>query len=73
MSKRGLGGLFCLIAALLAASHYLAGAIYGSLLNWENTAGTALITFSVIALGIGVIYIIWAEYADYKTDSHNKC
>lgn len=72
MSKRGLGGLFCFIAALLAASHYLAGAIYGSLINWENTAGIDLIIFCVIALSIGVIYIIWAEYAEYKTDSHNK-
>lgn len=66
MSKRGLGGLFCFIAALLAVSHHLAGAIYGSLINWENAVGTELITFSAIALIIGVIYIIWAEYADYK-------
>ncbi len=61
---------FCLIAAVLYASRFLAAAIFMTgLSSWShelfeaglNYIGSSLLTLSVISLVVGVVYLVWAE------------
>lgn len=70
MNKRGTGVIFCLIAAILYASRYLAAAIFMSgVVSWDadlfkaglEYVGPSLLICSVISLVIGCAYLIWAE------------
>ena len=70
MSRRGAGVAFCSIAAFLFAIRYVTAAIFGSSVNTWNTelfgnmlkyTGNALTVLSVIALVVGVVYLIIGE------------
>lgn len=70
MNRRGTGVIFILIATLLYCTKYLSAAIFGSgVSSWSsslfngmlNYVGDSLSVLSIIALFIGVGYIIWAE------------
>jgi hypothetical protein len=70
MSKRTTGTILLFIAALLYATRYIAAAIFGSgMLGWsaENFqallqyVGSDLTTWSIVALVLGVVYVLWAE------------
>lgn len=71
MNKQGLGGLFCLISAIVFTAWQLSAAIYMSnASSWsgelfksglEYTAGS-MPTISVIALVVGVLFILWGEW-----------
>ncbi len=70
MSKRAAGVVFIFVAAFLYAVRILAAAIYGSnMVSWsaENFmallqyVGNGPIILAVIALVVGVSYLIWAE------------
>ena len=70
MGSRGAGVAFCSIAAFLFATRYVAAAIFGSGVNtWNGElfgnmlkyTGNALIVASVIALVVGVVYLIVGE------------
>jgi putative Ca2+/H+ antiporter (TMEM165/GDT1 family) len=70
MSRRTTGVVFCFIAALLYATHYLAAAIFGSgVSTWNNDlfrvmleyVGPGLPTWATIALVVGIAYLIWGE------------
>ena len=70
MNKRGVGILFCLISTILYSTHYLATAIYLSnsqtwsadlFSNGLSYTGNFLDIFSLISLGLGVFYLVWAE------------
>ena len=72
MSKRSTGVVFCLIAALLYSTRYIAAAIFGSGVSTWNSelfnsmleyVGGELVTLSIISLVVGIVYLIWAELA----------
>ncbi len=78
MKKRATGLALLLIAALLESTRYISAAIYGSgfpleggwgpdqfkkLLSYTNN-GLSIWVF--LALIIGIAYLIWAEYEDYR-------
>ena len=70
MSKRGAGVSFCGIAAFLFATRYITAAIFGSGVTSWNTGlfnamlsytGNTLVVLSLIALAVGIVYLVIAE------------
>ncbi|MDD4797161.1 MAG: hypothetical protein PHO66_05285 [Eubacteriales bacterium] len=70
MSKRGVGAVFCLIAALLFSTRYVAAAIFLSqVTSWDRSlfeagltyVGTPLLVLSGMSLLAGFAYLLWAE------------
>lgn len=75
MNKRGTGTIFCLIAAILFSTLYIAAAIYMSgVSSWDANlfssgleyVGSPLFYLSIISLMIGVGYLIWGELEDKR-------
>lgn len=75
MSKRATGAVFCLIAAILFSTRYIAAAVFMSgVSSWDASlfavglqyVGSPLQTFSIIGLVIGVGYLVWAEVSEKK-------
>lgn len=73
MGKRIVGAVFCLIAAILFASRYIAAAIFMSgLSSWSGElfqtgleyVGLPLMMLSIISLICGIAYLVWAEILD---------
>lgn len=71
MNKRGAGVTFIAIAAFLFSAKYISAAIFGSSASIGSEelfyemleyVGTPLNIGSVLALLIGLAYILWAEY-----------
>lgn len=74
MSRRTTGTILLAISAVLYATRYLSAAIIGSsFLNWSanlfNTMleyiGPGLVNWSLIALTVGIIYLVWAEIEEF--------
>lgn len=72
MSRRTTGVVFCFIAALLYATRYLAAAIFGSgVSSWDaelframlQYVGDGPVVLTILALTIGVAYLVWDEVA----------
>jgi hypothetical protein len=72
MSHRATGILFILVAALLYATRYIAAAIFGSgVSSWNAELFQAMLSYvgdgptvwALLALIVGVAYLVWAEYA----------
>ncbi|EAD4890059.1 hypothetical protein EPB37_15960, partial [Listeria monocytogenes] len=72
--KRGTGVTFIAIAAFLFSAKYISAAIFGSNLASHNRElflamleyiGYPLSICSVIALLIGLAYIVWGEYEEF--------
>ena len=70
MNRRGTGVIFCLISALLFIAKYISAAIFGSgVASWDGDLFYAMLSYigkrlsicSIIALLVGVAYLIWAE------------
>ena len=75
MSKRGTGVAFIAIAAFLFSAKYISAAIFGSgVLSWDKELFNAILSYvgsplsvgSIFALIIGVAYITWGEYEEFK-------
>lgn len=75
MNKRGVGGLFCGIAAFLFATRYVTTALFLSgTQSWDGELfanglsyiGSPLLIGSVCSLVVGVIYLIWGEIEDRR-------
>ncbi len=75
MNKRGAGVLFCLIAAILFSARYISAAIFMSgVVSWSNDLflssleyiGYPLLSLSTLSLIVGVAYLIWAEWEEWK-------
>ncbi|RKD30009.1 hypothetical protein [Thermohalobacter berrensis] len=73
MNKRGTGAVFCLISAILYSTRYISAAIFGSgISTWNERlfnamlkyVGNSLKVFSILALIIGLVYLIWGEYEE---------
>lgn len=71
MSRRNIGAVFCLIAAILYSTRFLTAAIFGSgISSWNSQlfnamlsyVGDELKTLSIVALIVGIVYLIWAEF-----------
>lgn len=73
MNKRGTGVAFIAIAAFLFSANYISAAIFGSglkAIDWSVAlllVGETLNVFSSIALIIGIAYIAWGEYEEFKS------
>lgn len=70
MGKRGVGAIFCLIAAMLFSTRYIAAAIFMSgVSSWDSIlfgaglqyVGIPLLTLSIVSGVVGVAYLVWAE------------
>ena len=75
MEKRGVGAIFCFIAAILFSARYIAAAIFMSgISSWDSMlfaagleyVGIPLLTLSIISFIIGVAYLAWAEISKQK-------
>ena len=73
MNNKGVGAVFCLIAALLMAAKYLAAAIFMSgVVSWSRElfrsglehVGPPLSIAAVIALVLGVAFLVWGIVQD---------
>jgi hypothetical protein len=81
LSRRTTGAAFCAIAAFLFGLRYVVaaqlfdgmnpGAIDPSTLDqFLDYAGTPLLTGSVVALVVGIVYLVWAELEDLLKRDH---
>ena len=81
MSRRTTGAAFCAIAALLFSVRYVVaaqlfgamhpGAIDATTLNqYLAYAGRPLLAGSVVALVVGIAYLVWAELEDLRKRDH---
>lgn len=70
MNRRGVGVCFCFIAAILESAHYISTAIFLSgVKTWSKElffeglgyTGNILDVLSVIALCVGIVYLVMAE------------
>ena len=68
MNNKGVGAVFCLIAAILTAARYVSAAIYFSNTSTKSPelfqsaleyTGSGLLCLSIIALVAGVCFLIW--------------
>jgi putative Ca2+/H+ antiporter (TMEM165/GDT1 family) len=76
MNNKGVGAVFCLIAALLMAAKYLAAAIFMSgVSSWSaelfrsalQHVGPLLSIAAVIALVLGIAFLVWGIVQDGNT------
>ena len=81
MSRRITGAMFCAIAALLFGVRYVVAAQLFSgmhpgeidpatLDQYLAYEGTTLLTVSVVALVVGIAYLVWAELEDLRKRDH---
>lgn len=75
MGKRGVGVVFCFIAAILMATRYIAAAIFMSgIQSWSSTLFSAVLDYmgaplmwaSIVCVIIGIGYLVWAEMPQRK-------
>jgi len=70
MGRRAAGVGFCFIAAFLYSVRYITAAIFGSGVSSWNAelfdamlqyVGNSLTTLSIVALAVGIVYLVLAE------------
>ncbi len=75
MNNKGVGAVFCLIAAILMAARYVSAAIFMSgVLSWDselfrsglNYIGPALPIAAIAALVVGVVFLVVGIFQDIK-------
>ncbi|MCE7792177.1 hypothetical protein K8O68_07030 [Salipaludibacillus sp. CUR1] len=80
MTRRGTGVAFIAISAFLISTKYISAAVFGSgVASWNEQlfnnmleyVGNLLSNFSLLALVIGIGYIIWGEYDALKAKKEN--
>ena len=78
MNNKGIGAVFCLIAAILMSARYLAAAVYMSgVSSWSDDmfavglsyVGAPLMIASVIAMIAGIAFLACGLYQDFKSRS----
>ncbi len=81
MNKRGAGVTFIAIAAFLISAKYISAAVFGSgVSSWDENlfremseyVGIPLNICSVLALLVGLAYIVWAEYEEFMMKNKNS-
>ena len=75
MNNKGVGAIFCLIAAILAGTRYLAAAVYmSSASTWSTDmfanslsyVGSGLLIAAIVALVIGICFLALGLATDGK-------
>jgi hypothetical protein len=75
MEKRGVGAIFCLVAAILFSTRYIAAVLFMSnVTSWNSElfasglecVGSPLLVLSIISVLIGFGYLVWADYREKK-------
>lgn len=75
MNNKGVGTVFCLIAAILMAARYLSAAIFMSgVASWDSELfqaslryiGPSLSIAAIAALAVGVIFLAVGVFQDVK-------
>lgn len=75
MNNKGVGAVFCLIAAILMAVKYLSAAIFMSgVQSWDRElfqcglhhVGAPLTVLAALALAVGLFFLIWGIIQDVK-------
>ena len=76
MNNKGVGAIFCLIAALLISARYIAAAIFmsGLSVTWSEElyaagleyVGWPLPAMAAIALAAGIAFLAYGLYEDVK-------
>ena len=75
MNNKGVGAVFCLIAAILTSTRYMAAAIFMSnAASWDSSlflaglsyVGSPLNIMAVIALCAGICFLGYGMYQDFK-------
>lgn len=78
MRRRGTGIAFIAISALLFSTKYLSAAIFGSnVVSWSeelfnamlDSVGNTLSNLSLWSLIIGILYLVWGEYEEFKINN----
>ena len=81
MNNKGVGAVFCLIAALLMAAKYLAAAIFMSGVVSQSGelfrsgleyVGSPLSIAALIALVLGAAFLVWGIVQDGNTSKKSK-
>lgn len=76
MTRRGTGVAFIAISAFLISSKFISASIFGSgVSSWDESlykamleyVGNTLSNFSLFAFIVGLAYIFWGEYEDWKS------
>lgn len=75
MNHKGVGAVFCLIAAILMSARYIAAALFMSnVASWDRElfqaglsyVGSPLKIAAVIALAAGVCFLLYGVFRDVK-------
>ena len=75
MNRRGVGAIFCLISAILFSARYMTAAMFMSgVVSWDESlfaggleyVGSPLLVLSIISLIVGIVYLLWEEFAKKK-------
>ena len=81
MNRRAAGVAFCAISAFLFASRYITAAIFGSGVSSWNArlfahmlgyVGNTLTVLSIIALIVGIIYLVLAERSESEAKGNRS-
>lgn len=75
MNNKGIGTIFCLIAAIMMSARYIAAAIFMSgVSSWNYVlftsgleyVGSPLKIWSIVSLVVGIAFIACGLYQDYQ-------
>ncbi len=75
MNNKGIGAVFCLIAAILISAKYIAAAIFmSSARTWDSSifnlgleyTGSFLSIVSFVALLVGILFLAYGVYQEIK-------
>ena len=75
MNNKGVGAVFCLIAAILAAARYIAAAVFMSnVSSWSEElfqcgldyVGSPLKIMAIVSLIVGIVFLILGVCQDRK-------
>lgn len=81
MKRRTTGTILLLVAAFLYGIRYLSAAIFGSNVNsWNGNLFDSMLSYigkgpvilSVLALILGLIYLVWAEIEELRNNNLNR-
>lgn len=72
LSKRAVGVAFCTLATVLYISRYFYTVLFyqgvtrsdGFYERWLNFLGEGPLFWATICVGVGILYLIWAEFED---------
>lgn len=81
MKRRTTGTILLLVAAFLYGIRYLSAAIFGSNVNsWNGELFKSMLSYigkgptnlSILALILGLIYLVWAEIEEINKNLNHK-